>query len=423
MEFEDVVSKTAYCIRIDRGNLGHVRRGPRMRLHLIQHGLADEHSHYAGEASAWHKALQGSDSVAYSNAALPQELAQALGAIPCFPYVADAVLDADPISREVADYLVLSQAFAQACQQQVSPRLAGNDLVLVTYCTQRELFGAALWLQTVPAHKRPRMAFIFHTPDLLWQVAPDRKQVAGPLGSWRHAARMLAGVLPAGRCCLAATNAALAQVLGKLLLQRVEVVPLVLPLQEPLALPGKRFDLALAGQWRPEKGSELGPALVAELARLRPGLVLSLHLNQLGQVSVFEAHANRGQIGLDVIEGYCNQHDYTERLLASRVLLLPYFPARYALRASGVAWEAFAYGVPVVCPSGTWMADQVSAGSAAGLVFGQWNAAEIAAAALRALDQLPALTQQAARLKPGWCQGSGARTVLDRVVQALELAR
>lgn len=364
--------------------------------------------------------------MAYAHADLPAELAQALQVLPCFAYVPDAVLDPDPLSRPVTDYLVLASAFAQGCQQHVTPRLSGNDLVVVTYSTHSELYGMAQWLLTLAPAARPRIACIFHLPDFDWQLSPERQLAAGFIAPWRHAAHALAAVLGHSRCFMGATNAPLARVLAKVFGRSVEVVPLVYPASAQAASNAhqavtKRFDFALAGQYRPEKGSAFTLALLAELARQRPGLALTLQVNDMAQAhSVQQWAQSHWRSGLlDLVVGYCSAPDYTARLCASRLVLLPYCPDRYALRVSGVAWEAFCLGLPVVCPAGTWMADQVDSANAAGLVFAPWAAAAAAQAALHALGGLAPLQQQAAARAGHWQAQSTVASLLACVMRYL----
>jgi hypothetical protein len=89
---------------------------------------------------------------------------------------------------------------------------------------------------------------------------------------------------------------------------------------------------------------------------------------------------------------------YLAALARSDIVLLPYDPVEYRGIASGPFCEAAALGKVVVAPAETWMADNIKDGHAAGVLFAQPNAAELAAATVAALRELPRLQAQAAQL-------------------------
>lgn len=385
-----------------------------MRWHIVQHSLVTTESHEYGEAQCWAQALGGTAWVGYANAALPADLSAGLNYHPAFACTAHTVADADPVSREVGDYLYLAMQFALACNQHLTPRLSGHDRVVVTYSTQRELFGAAQWLVNLPPDKRPAMCFVFHQPDLLWRVAPDRSQFAGPVATWRHAVNQLRTVLPPSRCMFGATTGRLAKLLGELLLAPVHEVPLVLPLLLDTPPPEKHFDLFMGGGYRPEKGGELWLPVLNTLAPAFSSPVSPLRVAVQVQDAAMEARLREltnplgAALALDIVSGRIDTPTQVARLRASRLVVMPYKPDRYALRASGIATEAHMYGIPVVVPAHTGMGDQVLAGKAAGILFDTWDKARIVQSMRVALDQLGPLTSKAALLAPAWQALAGA---------------
>ena len=396
-----------------------------MRWHLVQHGFATLHTHYYQEARCWQQALAGLDWIGYANSALPPVLAKELELLPCFPLLPDGHLDPDPVSRELTDYLAFSSVFAAHCAQHLTPRLSGDDLVLVSYCTQRELFGAALWLQGLAPERRPRMAFVFHLPDLSWQIAPDRSQISGNISAWRHAANQLDAVLPPSRRVIGATSARLADCLGNVFGLPVQLLPLVLtPVAPgPPARPATSYDIMLAGEFRWEKGSTLCEPLLLQLARWRPELRFSVQVREPAEALELRQRLRQQDFAgrLDIVFGALDMADYAARLRSARLVLLPYQPQRYALRSSGVAWECFMHGLPVVAPAGTWIADQIVSGRACGVLFQHWELADIRHATEQALTGLDQLGRDAAALAPAWAAQGGARPMLLRIAQQLGL--
>ena len=396
-----------------------------LRWHLIQHGFVDEHSHFATEARCWQQAMAGKDWIGYAHLSLPAALAQELQLLPCFPLKADAALDPDPISREVGDYLTFSGAFASHCAKFVTPRLSGDDVVLVTYSTQRELLGAALWLRAIEAARRPRMVFVFHLPDLQWTISEDRRSIQGSLSTWRHAANELAAVLPASHRLIAATTPRLAQGLSQVLNQPVQTAPLVLSSPESArsAEPRDLFDVILCGESRWEKGAEMYAPLLLQLAQWRPGLRFSVQTRseQEGRQLATQLQAQGFAGQLELVYGAVSPAEHARRLSASRLALLPYQPQRYALRASGVAIECFMRGIPVVAPAGTGVADQLESGLGAGITFAAWDVASVLAATQEALLKIDELTVTARQNSVHWQGQIGAQPMLQRISELLHL--
>ncbi len=82
------------------------------------------------------------------------------------------------------------------------------------FSTERDLFGAALWLERIAEQQRPTAIFIFHNPDFAWTVGEQRKKVGGDF--FHMALCHKRGCAP---CCrrkkliIRATNPRLAEVL------------------------------------------------------------------------------------------------------------------------------------------------------------------------------------------------------------------
>jgi hypothetical protein len=107
--------------------------------------------------------------------------------------------------------------------------------------------------------------------------------------------------------------------------------------------------------------------------------------------------------------------DYLARLRQSDILLLPYQPERYVLRASGVFSEAVAYGIVTVVPDRSWMAAQLREGWGAGCVFREWSVDSIAAATIEAIDRYGALAAIAGRRAAEWRRKNCAAAMLDAI--------
>jgi glycosyltransferase involved in cell wall biosynthesis len=110
-----------------------------------------------------------------------------------------------------------------------------------------------------------------------------------------------------------------------------------------------------------------------------------------------------------------------ERLTQSRVVVLPYVASSYAMRGSGIAAEAFGYGLPVVAPAQSWISDRLAEGYGAGITFEPLTAESVTSAALSALSQHQQLASSAQRSASRWRDENSAAIALQRLRRALSI--
>ena len=119
------------------------------RIFVVHHGLVDRHAHYFGEALGWIEAC-GARGIAlrlYINRDASSEIVSALGARPVFPYASDARVETDPRCQQLSDFLELGAVFSRACGALEEDGVGADDLVVVPFASERDVFGAALWLE------------------------------------------------------------------------------------------------------------------------------------------------------------------------------------------------------------------------------------------------------------------------------------
>ncbi len=197
----------------------HGPSATRPRLFIIHHGLVDLHSHHYGEARAWAASCRshGIDHRLYVNRRALPAIVQEFAARPVFAHVPDALLEPDPTCRALADFLTLGKEFAAACGALEQDGVSSADIVVVTFATERDLFGAAQWLAGLAPGDRPAVAFIFHIPGLDWVADENGAPTGGTVMYHRYAVKRLLAVLPMQRLALFATNSRLARALTLLL--------------------------------------------------------------------------------------------------------------------------------------------------------------------------------------------------------------
>lgn len=398
------------------------------RLFLIQNGLYDQHTHCYSETAALVEAAEriGLPVVGYAQRKIPEQMATLLGVKPAFTFPPGYRTSRDRYCGVLSDYLEMSDAFAADCKVLDDDGCTAADHVFVPYALPVEIYGLAKWLAGRPPNRRPRVMAVHHHPDLEWKAQADRNKVSGDFSIWRHAFLQLAKVLPAERLFFGATVPQLAGILHKIADHPVEHVPWAIwwldggfanERRLERADPDLGADLIICGDYRPEKGRDLVPAVLTRLLAALPSLRIRLQVSRQNF-----ADEVRQQIGLAlgasaanelrIHVGQLSQGDFVRRLASSRLALLPYVPTRYALRGSGVFAEALGYGVPVVAPAASWMHDCLAAGRGAGLVFQQYTPAGIARTVLDAFVKIELLERQAAEKAESWRSIHHASTVL-----------
>lgn len=397
-----------------------------MTIHLIQHGLQDLHSHYFDETLAWREAFKtlGEEWRCYAHAGLPAALVAKTGAIPAFRMIPDASLNNDPTVQPLADFIESAELFGVDCARALGGAVRGSDVLLVPYATEREMFGAALWLRSVAPAQRPRLAFIIHRPDWDWSVSADRRTVNGEFSYWRYAGKRFRAVADGTATLVGATDPRLAEVMGGLLQMEVRYVPLVTPLpkcSEPRHAEPKAFDIGLPGEFRPERGGAAVAALLAAAARGFPPrrILMQVRLDSERR-EILEAFQREGvpeSVAFDV--GNVESDAFVRNVLRCRTLLLPYTPSRYRMRGSGVLNVATALGVPVIVPADTSLADRVHEGSVCGIVYDALNAGVIERLFRMPEPHLAAMAAKARDLAGPWRQRHATETVLRGLLAQL----
>ncbi|MBN8890815.1 MAG: hypothetical protein J0H91_11040 [Rhodospirillales bacterium] len=390
-----------------------------MRLFCIQNGLRDRHSHYLQESEGIAEACRASGVALrlYAHRRVQPALAAATGAVPAFHHAPSTVLETDPVIGILSDYITLAAAFAADCAALAADGVGAGDIVLLPYAEAWAVHGLAQFLATLPAGTRPRVACHFVMAERNWRLEAGRSRIAGEASFIRHAATRLREAAPAGGVLFATVDPRLGAMVRALSGTPCRQVPMPMRYPPPAELNRLRaagrhppVDVCIAGQFRREKGSDLVAPVLAGLAATRPGARVAVQVNDPdGAAALAEAlgpAAEAMEIFLHV--GECGHEDWYARLLAARLMLLPYEPESYAARTSGIFAEAAACGVPVVAPAETWMADQIEAGHAAGATFAAFTPASVLQALAAAEARHPALAAAAGIHRAHWQRGQTA---------------
>ena len=254
------------------------------RLFIVTPGLYDRHSHPYGEARGWRDACRrrGIIPYLYINRRADPAIVAEYAATPAFTYATDVILDRNPATREQSDFTKVSQQFARDCGVLEKDGIGASDVVVVTYASERDLHGAAIWLERIPVERRPTIAFIFHAQDFGWRTDPQRRRVDGDFSRVRQAMDRLRTVLPTEKAIVLTTSERLTALLRTILQHPCDTAAAPTYFVDPRILESTdarvsgRTTILVAGEYRHEKGSDLVVPVVLRLAAARPGIKFAL---------------------------------------------------------------------------------------------------------------------------------------------------
>jgi len=371
-----------------------------MKVICLHHRLAGFTSHHFNEAHGFRQefARRGKEFVLLINSQAPAPIVAELEA--------HAVLD-DPTFRLEWSYEERSRRFVTMLHKKVDGRLHANDWVLLTISTQLEAHALTRWLQELPLRKKPWIVILFLS-DRWNRSGPDEydRQIA----EFRTLQATISSLTPddARRVIFLATTGLLAEELTGLLGTNVDTAPMPLPYGDPqLSSAAERAShlprVVILGGTRREKGSHLIPAIV-EACRSHVQAEFVVHLtNDTLTAEELEKLAMIGnQPHVTVIRHPMTLPEYNAALNDADIALFPYEVIPYRKRTSGVFAEAVAFGKPVVVTRGTWMAEQIESGRAAGTIFEELQADSIARAIARCVADLESLQQSAQAVSSEW---------------------
>jgi glycosyltransferase involved in cell wall biosynthesis len=326
----------------------------------------------------------------------------------------------DPVFRSDLSFDERTRVFTAMLHEHVDRLLRRDDRLLMTVATQCEARALAAWLAELPEAKRPWTVVLF--PSDRWNrnaaaVGASDGVLAGPSQRARQIEEIrITGAdlaaLPEAvrrRLLLCANTQGLCDELAARLGTGVLVAPMAELIED---MPGPRAQprpekrpprVAALGGARPEKGSHLLPEIVAASRRLsRVDFLVHLVNEQMPADAFARLLRLADEPGVETAVGALDRSAYLSLLAAADLGLFPYERSAYRHRTSGVFSEFVAAGLPSVVPSGTWLAQQVTSGAAAGVVYEGESAAQIAAAIADCVVNLERLSEQARQLAPEW---------------------
>lgn len=390
-----------------------------MKYILLHHRLGGYSSHHFNEAQGFmHEFVRrGKELILLvSTQAEPRIVAQ---------LEARAVLD-DPTFRLEWSFEERSRRFLGMLHRQVDPIVKSGDCVLSTISTQLEAHALTLWLQELPRRKKPWIVVLFLSDRWNRSGREEYERQIAEFRTLRDAISSL-DAEDARRVIFCTLTDLLADELSELLGTKVDVAPIPLPYGDAQVHSSAKPDsslprVAILGGARREKGSYLIPDIVRACRSHMPvEFLVHLTNNTLSAEEATRLALIAEEPQVSVISEAMTMLEYQAALRSADLALFPYEVIPYRKRPSGVFAEAVAFGKPVVVTRGTWMAEQIDAGRAAGTIFEDLRPDSIARAIASCVEHLESLRRSAQALSSEWRRTSSLPAFVDFVETQMTL--
>jgi glycosyltransferase involved in cell wall biosynthesis len=382
-----------------------------MNVICIHPRLAGLTSHHFNEAQGFVEefARRGSSFELLVSVHAPPPIVAELGAHP--------VLD-DPTFRMEWSFEVRSDRFLAMLHEHLDHRTTADHCVLITVSTQLEAHALTRWVASRPAARKPWVVVLFLSDR--WNRS-GQAEYERQAAEFRELAASVAGLSPmdAHRLMFFAVTEPLAGELTGLIGTPVTVAPMPIPCVDP-----KRYlaagrhpgppRVAILGGLRAEKGSYLVPSVVrACRSQVLVEFLVHLTNNTLTEAALEKLACVADEPDVTVVDHPMTRPEYYGAIASADLGLFPYEVIPYRKRSSGVFAEMVSFGKPVVATRGTWLAQQIEEGRAAGRIFGSLEPTSIARAIASCVDDLEQLTWSARRLSPEWRRTTSLPAFID----------
>jgi hypothetical protein len=345
-------------------------------------------------------------------------IAEELGAHALLPFVRWYFIGKDVFLESfVGAQLTLSPLWEDLEAAAVSER----DLLVITSSRPQVVFAVGQWLRARPASARPAVVFRFFGPEFF-----DFEADAFNDRAWAY--HLASRSLPEGdggeRVFFTLNNQKALAHLEKLGVRRAFYLPVPKYYGPITELPEARAAHSLTIYVHVNRKSGPISNRVVELV----GTICQRHRDVKFLVRFckyayggddFEEAIDKGFLGrnLEILPAEQNHVEYLATVQRADMVLLPYDPVEYRGIVSGIFCEAVAMGKVVIVPAGTWIADHITEGRAAGVLFGQNSVVGMVDAIERAIQDRKRLQAEAHRNAPSFREENSCAKNLDGMIE------
>ncbi len=335
----------------------------------------------------------------------------------------------DPLVWAIENFNTINQEFLADLVSIDPARFSANDLVYFPNILQNQVYAVALWLARLPPERRPTVALMFRYLNHAMDYVQTRQNKEMIVLLYRYAVKQLVSAHPRTLICTDTTELANAykQITGGPVLELPNPMDVSALVEKttPRAADARPV-VVYQGHTSPLRGFHFLPEIINRCAALKPRpkfVVQVQNRENAASTGLAPVIAQLDQLqGADVelLNGPLGQTDYLNLLSRADIVLLPYTPTFYGFGSSGVFTEAASAGKVVVVCGNTVPARQGREFQLGVVAAPQWTAQAMAAAVASALQQLPALRQQAESGAPRYRQENCGKTLWDRLLAAAE---
>jgi glycosyltransferase involved in cell wall biosynthesis len=339
---------------------------------------------------------------------------------------AEAVLD-DPTFRLEWSFEERTRLFTEMLHTHVTPIVEADDRVYLTVATQLEANALARWLRELPLPKKPWVVTVFLSDRWNRYGPAEHERQMDEFRSLREELKKLSNTENQKLLFFSVTEK-LRDEIGDLVGRDVGFVPVALRYERSRWSDRKSEQsrshplpvIAVLGGMRPEKGSALIPGIFHACHRLVDVCFRIQMVNEgLSPEDFASVLALADEPTVTAIRHELEIEEYANAMRSADLAIFPYEVIPYRQRTSAVFGEAVAYGKPVVVPAGTWLAEQVEEGQAAGIICEDLTPEGYAKGIAACIANLRQLTSKAQSLSTLWRESVSMTRFTDIVEQEI----
>jgi glycosyltransferase involved in cell wall biosynthesis len=269
-----------------------------------------------------------------------------------------------------------------------------ENLIVMMTITQNQILGLVRFLRGRAREQLPRVVCQLMLPPswLAWGAVSAHGE------TFYRAAFKLAAPLIGRSLFFTVQNEAMRALYSKDFGIQTHILPIPFGDAGSQQTTEGRVRVGFFGDSRYEKGFHLLPRAI-ELCQ-RDGVdaefIVQVHNSGWTKHTIEAERALRTLQGVRLLEGVLSSEDYAAWTSRTDVMLLPYDPVTFGMRASGIFTESVAAGRPVVASRGTFAGTGVENNEVEGEVFAPHTSEALAAAIARLMPRLPACKARAA---------------------------
>lgn len=370
------------------------------QLHILDPQLFDESGHYLNYCTlAVREVRRRGIPVSIYARRDCQVTCEGVKPIPVFSHDIFKEVACDLQTWPIENFQALNHAFLADLNRIDTTQLQADDLLFFPTLNQNQLYGVALWLTRIPAHRRPAVAVLLRylTHEMDYVRARANHEMLATF--FRYAALAVLNAQP--RTVFCADTREMCEAFQAVLGCPVLEVPVSMDPPDVSKAPSAsdlRSNVTYLGHMSQLKGFHLLPEIIRECLKLSPRPRFTVQIqnqNQRGFESLVQWFGRQPMSDVSVVSGSQSTDAYYDLLSGADIVLLPYSPSYYGRCSSGVFAEAAALGKVMVVPENTVAARQSREFDLGVVIASSWTSRALADAVGAAVREKKSLQTKA----------------------------